>query len=152
MILDYQLIFGVDKQMHVLLFTIISVVAGTVIILLSARGVALRNLSYLWITLVTSGIAEEYRQYMLPTRSAEFLDAIANMIGVTIGIFIPWLIAYGMKHKTHSFFKHFRLYTLFLFPLFLVLIYFNEIPFVTFEKPLQQKVDNIFVSIGLMKE
>src|SRR3954467_1422027 len=80
--LDYQLIFGVDKQMHFLSYALISILLGIVLILISDRQSSKRNISFMWIVLVAVGIVEEYRQYLLPNRSAEFLDAIANMFGV----------------------------------------------------------------------
>ncbi|WP_174734407.1 VanZ family protein [Mesobacillus harenae] len=129
MVLDYQLIFGVDKQMHFLSYAVISILLGTVMILITDHQKIKQNISFVWFALVAIGIVEEYRQYFLPHRSAEFLDAIANMFGVTIGLFIPLLIFYMIRYRNHSLIKLFAFYSIVLIPLFLGLFYFNEIQY-----------------------
>jgi TRAP-type mannitol/chloroaromatic compound transport system permease small subunit len=147
--LDYQLIFGVDKQMHFLSYALISILLGIVLIFISDRQSAKRNISFMWILLVAVGIVEEYRQYSLPNRSAEFLDAIANMFGVTFGLAVPLLILYMIRHnRNHFLFKRFSLYSIVLIPLFLGLLYLNERPFITLEEPFQGKLRNLVALIG----
>ncbi|MCQ6274727.1 VanZ family protein [Bacillus sp. V3B] len=146
--LDYQLIFGVDKQMHFLSYAVISILLGIVLILISDRKSIKRNISLMWVVLIAIGIVEEYRQYLLPNRSAEFLDAIANMFGVTFGLAIPLLISYMIRHRNHFLFKLFTLYSIVLIPLFLGLFYFNERPFITLEEPFQEKLRNLVALIG----
>ena len=148
MILDYQLIFGMDKQMHFLGYGAISFLLGIIMIFISDNQHVKQNTSLIWFVLVIIGIIEEYRQYMIPNRSAEFLDAIANLMGVTIGLAIPLLISYVIRNRKQTVFKLFALYSIILIPLFLGLVYINERPFLTLGEPLQEKVRNIIAMVG----
>lgn len=131
--LNDGLIFGMDKWMHFWSFFAISLLIGMGLLLLSERQYLRGKLSYLWISLVIFGTVEEYRQYGDPERSAEFLDAIANMVGVSLGLAIPLIFTYRIKFKKHQAFKPFTILMMVLIPTFLGLIYLNEVPFVTME-------------------
>ena len=148
MTLDYQLIFGIDKQMHFLCFAVISLLFGIAVILVSDHEDIKQRISIIWITLVTIGILEEYRQYLVPNRSAEFLDAIANILGVTIGLAIPLFFSYIIRHRHHFLSKVFAAYSFVLIPLLLGLVYVNERPFLTLEEPFQGKIKNLVALIG----
>lgn len=143
---DYELMFGVDKQMHFFSYAIMSILLGIVVVLVSDDDHVKQNMSLIWITLVLIGIAEEYRQYMLPNRSAEFLDAIANMVGVTLGLFIPFLISTSNRYRGHFLFKRFAFYSIVIIPLILGLLYLNERPFIILEKPFLGKLGEPFWS------
>jgi len=84
--------------------------------------------------LVTLGIAEEYRQYFTPSRSAEFLDALANFIGVTTGLGVPFLCWYLIRNRKHTIIKVFVLYSILLIPLLFGLIFVNERPFISLNR------------------
>ncbi|CQR46297.1 hypothetical protein BN1058_00550 [Paraliobacillus sp. PM-2] len=129
--LNYELMFGVDKQMHFLSYGLIALLLGIVIIVLSNEHTVNRRIGYIWMVLVSFGVFEEYRQYMVPNRSAEFLDAIANMLGVTTGLIIPLLITYLIKYLTRFVPKYFTIYSMVLISLLVGLIFINERPFVT---------------------
>lgn len=147
--LDYRLIFGIDKQMHFLTYAAISIFLGVLIILiLNGRSVK-QNITFIWFVLVAIGIVEEYRQYMLPNRSAEFLDAIANMLGVTFGLAIPLLISYMIRQRKGNNFKRFAIYSIILIPLFLGLLHINERPFITLDEPFQEKLKYLVALFGL---
>ena len=147
--LDYKLIFGIDKQMHFFSYTAVAFFVGIVVILLSDDYSVKRRISYMWMILVTTGIIEEYRQYMIPNRSAEFLDAIANMLGITMGLAVPLFIWYVIKDRNYSIFKMFVLYHLILIPLLFGLILFNQVPFVKLEASTLEKLKNLAGYIGL---
>ena len=147
--LDYKLIFGIDKQMHFLSYAIIAILLGIVILFLSDDFSVKRRISYAWMILVTIGIIEEYRQYMIPNRSAEFLDANANTLGITIGLAIPLFIWYVIKDRNYSVFKVFALYNIILIPLFIGLIYINERPFIILEESVLEKLKHLVTFIRL---
>ncbi|MFG6114883.1 VanZ family protein [Halobacillus sp. MO56] len=144
---DYELIFGVDKQFHMISFAIISFLCGMIFLLVSDQQTMFRRISTLWIALVTIGMIEEYRQYFAPDRSAEFLDAVANLLGVTVGLLLPFLIQYILRNRSRL--KFLGLYFIVLIPLFIGLLYLNERPFVTFDEPFQEKMDRLVAFIGV---
>ncbi|WP_028783911.1 VanZ family protein [Thalassobacillus devorans] len=144
---DYQLIFGVDKQLHVISFALVSLLCGMILVLVSDRQTIYRRAGTLWMALVIVGIVEEYRQYFAPARSAELFDAIANMAGVTVGLLVPLLLFFIIRNRSHL--KYPGLYFIVLIPLFIGLLYLNERPFVTFDEPLQEKMNRVVTFIGL---
>ncbi|WP_185959600.1 VanZ family protein [Lentibacillus cibarius] len=144
MVVDYDLMFGLDKQVHFFSYTALSAFLGIMVMLLSDRESVKKRLSYLWMVLVTIGTAEEYRQYMVPGRSAEFLDAIANMLGISIGLAIPMLIAY----RHHFLVKRLALYSIVFIPMLLGLLFLNERPFITMEEPIQAQLRKVVAFIG----
>jgi hypothetical protein len=148
LMIDYRLMFGADKLMHFAGFGGIAACMAVLILLISEQGEIKQRASVVWITLVTIGIIEEYRQYFVPNRSAEFLDAIANIIGVRIGLAFPILLFYLVKHRRQYPSKVFGLYSLVLIPLLLGLLYINERPFFTYEQPIQERIKNLAALIG----
>ena len=146
MYVDYQMLFGVDKQMHLFSYGVVSLFVGLLLLVISEKRVVKRKLSYAWMALVAFGTFEEYRQYFVPNRSAEFLDAIANMTGVSIGLAVPLAIIYMMQKKIHV--KPFIIYPIVLIPLLLGLLYLNERPFVTFDAPVQERMERFVAFIG----
>jgi FlaA1/EpsC-like NDP-sugar epimerase len=148
LMIDYRLMFGADKLMHFAGFGGIAACMAVLILLMSDQGEIKQRASVVWITLVTIGIIEEYRQYFVPNRSAEFLDAIANIIGVTIGLAFPVLLFYLVKHRRQHLSKVFGLYSLVLIPLLLGLLYINERPFFTYEQPIQERIKSLAALIG----
>ena len=148
MVFDYQLMFGMDKLMHFTGFAVISALLGMLIILLSEYQEVKQRISVVWITLVTIGIIEEYRQYWLPNRSTEFLDAIANIAGVTIGLALPLLFVLIVRHRRELYSKALGLYTFVLIPLLFGLLYLNERPFFTYEERLQERIRSLAALIG----
>jgi hypothetical protein len=144
LIIDYRLMFGADKLMHIAGFGGIAACIAILILLASEQEEIKQRASVVWITLVTIGIIEEYRQYFVPNRSAEFLDAIANIIGVTIGLAFPLLLFYLVKHRS----KVLGLYSLVLIPLLLGLLYINERPFFTYDQPIQERIKSLAALIG----
>lgn len=131
MYVDYDLIFGRDKQLHFLIFASISLMLGFFIIIFSGKHSVKRRVQHLWLTLVTVGIAEEYRQFAVPNRSAELLDAVANMVGVTCGLLAPWMIAMIFERRIKSSFKSFSNYFIVILVLFIGLLFLNERAFVS---------------------
>ncbi|MEQ6388085.1 VanZ family protein [Bacillaceae bacterium S4-13-58] len=137
--LDYELVFGIDKQMHLFSYLVISLIIGLMMIAFSDKNVANRRVGYIWMILVTFGVFEEYRQYLLPNRSAEFLDVVANMLGVSMGLGVAVLIGYVFRNRRNFATKGIVVYGIILIPLIVGLLFINERPFVTFDEPTQEK-------------
>lgn len=141
--LDFQQIFGLDKLMHFLSFVGVSMLIGIFILIISGPDGVKPQLKIVWLALVTIGIIEEYRQFLDPGRSAEFLDAVANMVGVSMGIGITLGLAYLAANKQRIFSNVFRLYPMFLIMLLLGLLYINERPFLKMEVSFQERVRSL---------
>ncbi len=146
--LDYTLVFGTDKQMHFFSYAIISVVLGAMVLLVSNRKSMMGNICYLWMGMVAIGVIEEYRQYFLPNRSAEFLDAVANMLGVTMGLALTVLIVSMVIYRHHFMTKLLTMYGILLTPLLVGLLYMNERPFLTLKEPLKEKLRTLVAMIA----
>ncbi|MFZ3590421.1 VanZ family protein [Bacillus sp. DJP31] len=97
--INIDLIIGIDKQMHFFGFLIISFLIGIMVLTLTPIGYSRRNLSLVWFFLILIGIIEEYRQFSDPDRSTEFLDGIANIMGVSCGLLLPFLLVSFYKQK-----------------------------------------------------
>ena len=147
-LLDFQLIFGLDKFMHFLGFAGVSVLIGGVTLIIAGPDGVKPQLKIVWLALVTVGIIEEYRQFLDPGRSAEFLDAVANMVGVSMGIGISLGLAYLVANKQRIFSSVFRLYPMFLMMLLLGLLYINERPFLKMEVSFQEQVRSLAALVG----
>ncbi|WP_117170221.1 VanZ family protein [Paraliobacillus sediminis] len=145
----YDVMFGMDKQMHLFSYGVISLLVGIVVVIMSKNQTVKQRISVAWVVLVTVGTVEEYRQYMIPNRSAEFLDAIANLLGITVGLAVPLLVLYMIKYRNRFVFKLFAVYSIILVPLLLGLIYFNQRPFVILEEPTRENLQNLLAIVGL---
>lgn len=130
--LDYRLLFGDDKQLHLAFFLLSSIAVGLIVLFVTPLAYGKRNLSYVWFTLVSIGLIEEYRQFYLPNRSAEFLDALTNMIGATVGIVFLQVILSLIPHlnKSNSSEIIKILIVLLIVPSFIGLWFINQEPFI----------------------
>ena len=146
--LDFQLIFGLDKLMHFISFAVVSVLIGVFIFIISGIDGLKQQLKIVWFSLVTIGIIEEYRQFLDPGRSTEFLDAVANIVGVSVGIGITLGLSYLVTNKRRVFSSVFRLYPMFLMMLLFGLLYINERPFLKMEVSIQERVRSLAAMIG----
>jgi hypothetical protein len=147
-LLDYQMIFGLDKLMHFTGFLIASVLIGILLLMISGHNNVKHKLKVVWFSLVTIGIIEEYRQLLDPGRSAEFLDAVANIAGVSMGIGITLGLAYLVVNKHRIFSSILRLYPMLLIMLLLGLLYLNERPFIKMDVSFQERVRSLAALIG----
>ncbi|KAA0548374.1 hypothetical protein FZW96_07305 [Bacillus sp. BGMRC 2118] len=100
--INLELVFGSDKQLHFLLFSAISLIAGVFVLLIFPLAQARRNLWTVWFTLIFIGFIEEFRQFRLVDRSTELLDGVANILGASAGIVIPLLIVSFVKQEGKS--------------------------------------------------
>ncbi|WP_085990997.1 VanZ family protein [Oceanobacillus senegalensis] len=148
MILDVELMFGADKQMHLWFYFMISFMVGFVVVLLSSQPSIKKRIRLTWMFLVTIGTLEEYRQLLIPNRSAEVLDAIANMIGVTFGLAIPIIVLYVMKYRKYVLRMACSPYVIILFSLFMGLVLLNERPFVALDGSIQEKWRSLVAVFG----
>ena len=134
--------------MHFLGFAGISVLMGIFILIISDPDSLKQQLKIIWFSLVTIGIIEEYRQFLDPGRSAEFLDALANMVGVSVEIGITLGLSYLVANKQRVFSSVLQLYPMFLMMLLLGLLYINERPFVKMEVSFQERIRSLAALIG----
>lgn len=86
---------------------------------------------------------------MDPGRNAEFLDAVANIFGVSVGIGITLGLTYLVANKRRVFSSVLRLYPIFLMMLLLGLLQINERPFLKMEVSFQERVRSLVALIGL---
>lgn len=85
---------GIDKIYHLLFYGTIALVLGTIACQLSPRGQYKSRLMGLGTVLLWIGILDEYRQFLDPRRDTEWLDGAANLVGVILGLGIPYFL-YG---------------------------------------------------------
>lgn len=131
-----KVLFGADKIAHFSLFTLIGFCVGIIIIAVTSRKYRLRGLAFIWFILVLIGIVEEYRQFLLPDRSAELWDAVANILGVSTGMLLPLL--FSIKKEALPVARYFVIFFIILFPLFLGLAEINERHFIVGNGSLDQ--------------
>jgi hypothetical protein len=147
-LLDFKLIFGLDKLMHFISFTGVSISIGVLILIFTGPQNVKSQLKVVWFTLVTIGIIEEYRQYFDPGRSTDFLDAMANIAGVSIGIGIILGISFLTTNKQRVLSNIFRVYPIFLMMLLLGLLYLNERPFLKLDVSFHERFRRLAALIG----
>ena len=102
------------------------------------------DIGYSW------GLKKSIGNILYPIRSAELLDAIANLFGVTFGIVVQVLIYFMIIHRNHKLMKLLFLYGMILTPLLLGLMFFNERPFVTLEDPIKGKTEKFSCLDGVV--
>ncbi len=123
-----KVLFGHDKLMHFELFAIVSFCVSLLIVTLTCKKFRLRGLAIIWFTLSLIGIAEEYRQFILPNRTAELWDAVANLLGVCTGMLLPYL--FSLNKEALPVARYFLFFLMILFPLLLGLVEINERHFI----------------------
>lgn len=119
-----RVLFGSDKIAHFSTYAVIALCIGIVLISVTSRTHRLRGLAFIWFILVLIGIVEEYRQFLLPDRTAELWDAVANILGVSTGMLLPLL--FSIKKEALPVARYFVVFFIILFPLFLGLAEINE--------------------------
>ena len=119
-----RVLFGADKIAHFSTYAVIALCIGIVLISVTSRTHRLRGLSFIWFILVLIGIVEEYRQFLLPDRTAELWDAVANILGVSTGMVLPLLFSINKEALPVA--RYFVIFFIILFPLFLGLAEINE--------------------------
>ncbi|MFS0862218.1 VanZ family protein [Fredinandcohnia sp. 179-A 10B2 NHS] len=128
--INYELVFGMDKVGHFLLFFVVSFILGLVCLVVINKYHVRKSLGIVWLYLILLGLFEEYRQYFLPERSAEFLDAIANLLGTTTGLGIPFLLSSLLVKKKGQPSPQFNvIFYIFPIPFLIGLWLINERPF-----------------------
>lgn len=119
-----KVLFGADKIAHFSTYAVIALCIGIVILSITSSTHRLRGLAFIWFILVLIGIIEEYRQFLLPDRTAELWDAVANILGVSTGMLVPLL--FSIKKEALPVARYFVIFFIILFPLFLGLAEINE--------------------------
>lgn len=134
MIINYEILLGPDKFQHALVCFLITLSLGVLVLLFSHTfEKARKRLFQIWAAIVLVGALDEYRQLFDPNRSAEFLDAVANLVGATLAILPLYLITFpktdfAKKRKT-KFPIFISLSLLLTTLLFIGLLAINEVPF-----------------------
>ncbi len=67
------------------------------------KGLAVFNLTYTFIICTGYGVFDELHQILVPNRSAEFLDWVADLLGSVMGLFIAFIFLKFIKNNRHSF-------------------------------------------------
>ncbi len=88
---------GTDKLLHFSFYSIVSFIMGLFAVMIPPIRNGLLRLVTIGFSLSLVGIIEEYRQWFIPDRSTELLDAIANLAGTMTGMLIPLLIHLVIK-------------------------------------------------------
>ncbi|RSK28711.1 hypothetical protein EJF36_18555 [Bacillus sp. HMF5848] len=135
---NIDIIFGPDKIMHFFAWGFFSTAVGLVIFLVSDREIPRLLLARVWFMLSFISIIEEYRHYKLESRSAEFLDACANLLGITCGLLIVFLLTMWRYkiHASHMLSKNsLIILATFILPLLLGLLFITEKPFIEMNIP-----------------
>ncbi|MEW9671369.1 VanZ family protein [Ammoniphilus sp. 3BR4] len=92
-ILDVEVTFyamiGIDKIYHVLFYGMLALVLGSIACRLSPRTRALPRLLWIALGLLLISVLEEYRQFFDLNRDTEYLDAVANLAGIALGLIFP---------------------------------------------------------------
>lgn len=135
MLIDYEILLGPDKFQHALVCFLIALPLGVSVLLFSSTFEKVRKrLFKIWATIVLLGALDEYRQLYDPNRSAEFLDAVANLVGATLAILPLYLLKFSKAHlakKRKTKFPIFISLSLILTTLLLIgLLAINEVPFI----------------------
>jgi hypothetical protein len=97
---------GIDKLQHFSFYAIIAFLLAVIVCLIPPLVNGFQRICAVAFSLMFIGILEEYRQLLLPERTTEWQDAVANMFGVSIGVFLPLLIHLqwqGTKRLQRSF-------------------------------------------------
>jgi hypothetical protein len=83
---------GVDKLQHFFFYTVTAFALATTVCLIPPFANGFQRICAVWFSLIFIGMLEEYRQLLIPERTTEWRDAIANILGVSIGVLLPLLI------------------------------------------------------------
>ncbi|WP_243388188.1 VanZ family protein [Bacillus kexueae] len=92
---------GMDKWTHFSFYGSAAFFLSLFLLLIPPFEKGLRRIATCWFGLVVISLLEEYRQLLDPNRTAEFLDGVANVIGITLGVTIP-LFAHIMWRYLHQ--------------------------------------------------
>jgi hypothetical protein len=93
------MLIGMDKWQHFFFYSFIAFTISLVLCILPPLANGLRRIATVWCTLIFIGLIEEYRQLFVPERTAEWLDAAANMAGVSTGVLIPLFIHFIWRYQ-----------------------------------------------------
>jgi hypothetical protein len=97
---------GIDKLQHFSFYAIIAFLLAVIVCLIPPMENGFQRICAVAFSLMFIGLLEEYRQLLLPERTTEWQDAVANMLGVSIGVFLPLIIHLqwqGTKRLQRSF-------------------------------------------------
>jgi hypothetical protein len=83
---------GVDKLQHFFFCTLTAFVLAVMVCLIPPFTNGFQRICTVWFSLILIGMLEEYRQLLIPERTTEWLDAIANILGVSVGVILPLFI------------------------------------------------------------
>jgi hypothetical protein len=83
---------GVDKLQHFFFYSVTAFALAVTVCLIPPFTNGFQRICTVWFSLIFIGMLEEYRQLLIPERTAEWLDAMANILGVSVGVLLPLLI------------------------------------------------------------
>jgi hypothetical protein len=131
--LEWILLFGTDKWQHFIVYAIAAFGLSIFVCLIPPWQNGIKKIIAVWFGLNIIGLLEEYRQLWLPIRTAEWMDAAANIVGTTAGVSVPLLLcviwrAFQDKpiYSKKSMMTCLALLVFFIGPLFYGLVLWNE--------------------------
>jgi hypothetical protein len=83
---------GVDKLQHFFFYMVTAFALAATVCLIPPFANGLQRICTVWFSLIFIGMLEEYRQLLIPERTTEYYDAIANTLGVSVGVLLPLLM------------------------------------------------------------
>lgn len=97
--------FGIDKMYHFFFYATAAFVLGHIACYLSPRARSRQRLLWVGVGLFLVGLLDEYRQFFDLTRDTEFLDAVYNLLGISLGLIFTILFRFSSipKGEIHYF-------------------------------------------------
>ncbi|RXT02868.1 VanZ family protein [Ammoniphilus sp. CFH 90114] len=126
---EFYAMIGIDKIYHFFFYGTMACILGSIACKLSPRSQSLPRLFGIALILLFMGVLDEYRQFFDRHRDTEFLDAVANLLGIAAGLSVPAVISLShFRKNTKLNWKAMTLAVLVLVPLFYSLTYFTSKP------------------------
>ena len=114
----------------------ISFLVGILTVMFSSERSIKENVKIGARLLFIASIVDEYRQYFIDGRDAEFLDAVWNLLGILAGICIPYIISVFISGRRQSYsFSYIRkrkrppYFAIVAILMLIGLFFINEVPF-----------------------
>ncbi len=95
--------YPIDKLFHIVEYTVLGVLLIRAAVLESgtAGTLSMGGIAAVWIAGVLYGYSDEWHQRFVPGRQYDMTDWVADMIGISIGIY-SWLTRYKKGNKVYA--------------------------------------------------
>lgn len=89
-----------DKFKHFIAYFVLAILLGLNLHFQEKwRNISLKYITYTLIVCITYGALDELHQMIVPNRSAEFLDWLADLFGSTTGVILVYFFIKNIKKK-----------------------------------------------------